>query len=62
MKIQKEIDLLRAEISILSDVSKGANLKTRKLGKIKRKYKISDENALLSTKESLKQRMQVTAQ
>ena len=62
VKIQKEIDLLRAEISILNEVSKGANLKTRKLRKIKRKYKISDEKALLSTKESLKQRTQVKAQ
>ena len=62
VKIQKEIDLLRADISFLNEVSKGANLKIRKLRKIKRKYKISDENALLSTTESLKQRMQIKAQ
>ena len=62
VKIQKEIDLLRAEMSIFNEVSKGVNLKIRKLRKIKRKYKISDENALLPTKESLKQRMQVKAQ
>ena len=62
MKIQKAIDLLPAEISILNEVSKGINLKTRKLRKIKRKYKISEKNELISTKESLKQIMQVKAQ
>ena len=41
VKIQKEIDLLWAEISILNEVSKAANLKTRQLRKIRRKYKIS---------------------
>ena len=58
----KEIDFMRAEISILNEISKGVNVKTRMSRNIKKKYKISDENTLLIAKESLKQRMQVKAQ
>jgi len=60
--MQKEIDFMRAEISILNEISTGVNVKTRLSRNIEKKYKISDENTLLIAKESLKQRMQVKAQ
>jgi len=60
--MQKEIDFMRAEISILNEISKGVNVEIRMSRNIEKKYKISDENTLLIAKESLKQRMQVKAQ
>ena len=60
--MQKEIDFMRAEISILNENSKGVNVEIRMSRNIEKKYKISDENTLLIAKESLKQRMQVKAQ
>ena len=52
---------MRLEISILNEISKEVNVKTRMSRNSKQKYKISNENTLLIAKESLKQRVQVKA-
>lgn len=43
-------------------MARGTNLKTRKGRKIKRKYKIRNENEVLSAKEKIKQTIQLKAQ
>lgn len=60
--LQKEIDSLRAEISILDELSKGINVNTRKSRKLKRKFNIVNQQSITTTKENLKQKMQVKAQ
>ena len=62
VKMQKVIEVIRAEILILNEISTGVNMKTRMPRNIKMKYKFSDKNALSIAKESLKMRMQVKAQ
>ena len=61
-KIQKEIEALRGELSILDDLSKGINVKTRKGRKVKRKYKSENENDITTAKERIKQKVLVKAQ
>ena len=61
VKIQKEIDALRAELSILDEISKGTTVKTRKAIKIRNRNNASDENSVLTAKETLKQKIQVKA-
>ena len=61
VKIQKEIDALRAKLSIL-EISKGTAVKTRKARKVRNRNNVPDENSLLTTKETLKQKIQVKAQ
>ena len=55
VKIQKEIDALRAELSILVEISKGTTVKTRKARKVRNRNNVTDENS----KEMLKQKIQV---
>ena len=62
VKIQKEIDALRAELSILDGISKGTAVKTRKARKVRNRNNVTDENSLLTAKETLKQKIQVKAQ
>ena len=50
-RIVKEIEMLRGELSILDELSKGNILKTRKARKMKRKYKLNDMNEILNSKE-----------
>ena len=50
-KIQKEIKAFRGELSILEDLSKGINVKARKGRKVKRKYKLQNENDITTAKE-----------
>ena len=61
-KLQSEIDSLRAEISILDELSRGVQVKTRKARKLKRELKIVDTPSLDIAKENLKQKMQLKAQ
>ena len=61
-KIQEEIEAFRGELSILEDLSKGVNVKTRKGQKVKRKYKLQNENDITTAKEKIKQKVQVKAQ
>ena len=52
-KIQKEIEDIRGELSILDDLSNRINVKTRKGGKVKRKYKLQNENDITTAKERI---------
>ena len=61
-RIQKEIDDLWAELSILDEISKGTAVKTRKATKVRNRNNVTDEDSLLTTKETLKQKLQVKAQ
>ena len=61
-KIQKEIESFRGELSLLEDLSKGINVKTRKGQKVKRKYKLQNENDIAKAKERIKQKVQFKAQ
>ena len=61
-KLQKEIEALRAELSILDEISKGTVVKTRKSKRLKQKHKIKDKVTLDSAKEKIKQVMQLKAQ
>ena len=53
---------MRGEMSILSEIKRNKDPKTRKTRKVIRKYKITSANDIPSTKEELKQKMQVKAQ
>ena len=61
-KIQKEIESFRGELSLLEDLSKGINVKTRKGQKVHRKYKLQNENDIATAKERIKQKVQFKAQ
>ncbi|XP_042889217.1 uncharacterized protein LOC122264411 [Penaeus japonicus] len=62
VKLQKEIDSLRAEISILDEMLKGTNVKTRKAKTIMKKNNITDGASLEIAKETNTQKMQLKAQ
>ena len=62
VKIQQEIDALRAELSIIDEISKGTAAKTRKARKVRNRNNVTDENSLLTAKETLKQKIQVKTQ
>ena len=61
VKIQKEIDALRAELSILDEASKGIAVKSRKARKVRNRNNATDDNSLLTAKETLKQKIQAKA-
>ena len=46
----------------MQNLSKGINVKTRKGRKVKRKYKLQNENDMATAKERIKQKVQVKAQ
>ena len=56
VKIQTEIDALWAELSILDDISKGTAAKTRTARKVRNKNNVTDENSLLTAKQTLKKK------
>ena len=56
-KIQKEIEAFRGELSILGDLSKGINVKTRNGRKGKRRYKLQNENDITTAKGRIKQKI-----
>ena len=49
-------------MSILDEISKGTAVKTRKARKVRNRNNVTDEYSLLTAKETLKQKIQVTAQ
>ena len=61
-KIQKEIEAFRGELSLKEDLSKRINVKAREGGKVKRKYKLQNENDITTAKEIIKQKVKVKAQ
>ena len=62
LKIEKEIEAMRGEISILDELSRGNNVKSRKGRKVKRKYKLKSLEDIPPVKETLKQKVTVKAQ
>ena len=61
-KIQKEVEALRVELSILDEISRGVNVRTRKSHRLKKKYNVENKTSLDSAKEKVKQIMQLKAQ
>ena len=61
-KIQKEIDKLRGELSLLSEYEKGSNMKEKKMKHLERKFKIKTQGGVTEAKEILKQQIQAKAQ
>ena len=60
-RIEKEIELMRGELSILTELQRGVNVKGKACRTMKRKYKIEKDN-INTVKETIKQRMQLKAQ
>ena len=52
---------MRGELSVLSELQRGINVKGRKCRKMIKKYQLTKEN-ILSVKETIKQKMQLKAQ
>ena len=53
-KIEREIDHMRGELSILSELQRGLNVKGRACKTLKRSYKINKDNIII-IKETDKQ-------
>ena len=62
INIGKEIETMRGEMSVLSEIERNKDPKTRKARNVIRKYKITNVINILSIKEELKQKIQVKAQ
>ena len=62
VKIDKEIENLRKEISLLEGHQKGKEIRSGKARKVIRKYKIESNDKIPTIKEELKQKLQVRAQ
>ena len=62
VKIEKEIENFRREISILEELQKDSGEKSGKARKLIRKYKILSKEQIPTIKEELKQKLQVKAQ
>ena len=60
--IKKEIETMRGEILMLSEIERNKDPNTRKARKVIRKYKITSANDIPSIKEELMQIMPVKAQ
>ena len=62
INIEKEIETMWREMSILSEIERNKDPKTRKARKVIRKYKILNVIDIPSIKEELKQKVQVRVQ
>ena len=62
MKIEKDIEMKRKELSILTELEKDSRVKERKIRNIERKYNIRRNQNLTEVKEIIKQQMQAKAQ
>ena len=62
INIEKDIETMRGEMSILSEIERNKDPKTRKARKVIRKYKITKVIDIPSIKKELKQKVQVKAQ
>ena len=56
-KIEKEINEIRGEISILDELLRGIKVKSRKLNKMKKKFAMKKQEGLPPLKETLKQKI-----
>ena len=62
VKIDKEIENLRKEISLLEELQKDKEIRSGKARKVIRKYRIESNDKIPAIKEELKQKLQVKAQ
>ena len=62
INIEKEIEMMRGEMLVLSEIERNKDPKTRKARKVIRKYKITNGIDIPNIKEELKQKIQVKAQ
>ena len=60
-KIEKEIEYMRGQLSILSELQRGVNVKGKECRKLIRKFKVTEDNIDV-VKETIKQKMQLKAQ
>ena len=60
-KTEKEIEHLRGELSILIELETGISVNGKMCRKLKRKYKLNEEN-ITTVKETVKQRIQLNTQ
>jgi len=61
LKIEREIENMRSEISILTEIENGKNPRTRKSRKLKRRFQLTNPKEISPLKEELKQKMQAKA-
>ena len=54
--MEKEVENLRGELSILSELERDKNVEGKMCRELKRKYKLNEEN-ITTVKETVKQRM-----
>lgn len=62
LKLQKDIETKRKELSIIAELEKGHRVKERKVRNIERKYNIRRNQSLAEVKGIIKQQMQAKAQ
>ena len=62
MTIEKDIEMKRKELSIITELEKGSRVTKRKIRNIERKYNIRRNQKLTEVKEIIKQQMQAKAQ
>ena len=62
INFEKEIETMRGEMSIISEIERDKDQKTRKARGVIRKYKITNANDIPSIKEEPKQKMQIKEQ
>ena len=60
--IEQEIEMMRGEMLVLSEIERNKDPKTRKARKVTRKYKITNAIDIPGMKQELKQKVQVKAQ
>ena len=61
-KIEKEIQKLRGQLSLLNELENGSNVKEKKKKQLERKYNIKQKEDMKTAKETLKQQIQAKAQ
>ena len=62
IKIMNEIESLRGELSILTEIGKGLNVRSRKGRKLRRKYDLNGGKDILVIREIIKQKIMVKSQ
>ena len=61
-RVEKEINELGGEVSILHELIRGVKVKSRILNRMKKKYKMKKLDNLTPLKETLKQKIQLKPQ
>ena len=57
IKIEKEIEKMQGELSIIEELARSTDVKSRKARKVKKKYKIKSLKDIPTIKEILKQKI-----